>query len=401
MLIPYGTYGAAKSFLFKLIKLLVDPDKPLVLTLPKEKEQFVQQLAHSLVLYYDNIEHVPYWFNAEVCSAVTGGGHRKRRLYTDDDDFVYEYMRCLGFNGINIALTKPDSLSRSILIEMAEIDKHSREEERYLFSKLSQIKSQLLGYIMDILVKVLNIYPTVRLAKKVRMADYTVWGEAISQAMGNRTGKYAEILEANQNRQHVTAVLATPLGSFMIKFTKTELLGKDKIEWKGQPDDLMESLTQMIDDKILRVDKREVPGQSHKLVLELNIIKPNLRDGYGIRFENSHRSESGLSEITIRIDKKTFEKAINYKSGSETPEANSNTKSGNSELETQAAELERKDTSDNDREEPIAKDSQRVEARAEDDYGKYNSNYSIKDKFGLGAEAGAWDNESYDDDVGD
>jgi hypothetical protein len=37
---------------------LVDPDKPLLLTLPKEKEQFVQQLSHSLVLYYDNIENV-------------------------------------------------------------------------------------------------------------------------------------------------------------------------------------------------------------------------------------------------------------------------------------------------------------------------------------------------------
>ena len=149
------------------------------------------------------------------------------------------------------------------------------------------------------------------------MADYAVWGEAISQAMGNKPGKYAEILEANQNRQHVTAVLATPLGSFMIKFAKTELLGKGKIEWKGQPDDLMESLTQMIDDKILRVDKREVPGQSHKLVSELNIIKPNLRDGYGIRFENSHRPESGLSEISIKIDKETFEKAVNYKSGND------------------------------------------------------------------------------------
>ena len=89
-------------------------------------------------------------------------------------------------------------------------------------------------------------------------------------------------------------------------------MAKDKTEWKGQPDDLMESLTQMIDDKILRVDKRELPGQSHKLVSELNIIKPNLRDGYGIRFENSHRPESGLSEISIKIDKETFEKAVNY-----------------------------------------------------------------------------------------
>ena len=139
----------------------------------------------------------------------------------------------------------------------------------------------VLGYIMDSLVKGLDIYPTIVLKRKVRMADYAVWGEAISQAMGNAPGKYTEVLEANQNHQHVTAVLATPLGSFMIKFCKRKLLDKGMIEWKGQPDDLMESLTQMIDDKILRVDKREVPGQSYKLVSELNIIKPNLRDGYG------------------------------------------------------------------------------------------------------------------------
>ena len=151
---------------------------------------------------------------------------------------------------------------------------------------------------MDTLVKALNIYPTVRLKRKVLMADYAVWGEAISQAMGHTPGRYTEILEANQNHQHVTAVLATPLGSFMIKFAKRELLAKGNIEWKGQPDDLMEFLTQMIDDKILRVDKRDVPGQSHKLISELNIIKPNLREGYGIRFENSHRPKSGLSEIS-------------------------------------------------------------------------------------------------------
>jgi hypothetical protein len=90
--------------------------------------------------------------------------------------------------------------------------------------------------------------------------------------MGNKPGKYADILEANQNRQHVTAVLATPLGSFMIKFCKAELLGNDKTDWKGQPDDLMDSLTKMIEDKILRIDKKELPGQSHKLISELNIM---------------------------------------------------------------------------------------------------------------------------------
>jgi hypothetical protein len=388
-----------------LIKLVVDPDRPLLLTLPKEKEQFVQQLSHSLVLYYDNIENVPYWFNAEVCSAVTGGGHRKRRLYTDDDDFVYEYMRCLGFNGINVALTKPDSLSRSILIEMAEIDKHSREEERYLFSKLGQIKPHLLGYIMDILVKVLNIYPTVELKKKVRMADYAVWGEAISKAIGNEPEKFADILEANQNRQHVTAVLATPLGSFMIKFCKIELLGKEKIEWKGQPDDLMEFLTQMIDDKILRADKRELPGQSNKMISELNIIKPNLREGYGITFENTNRSESGLSEITINLDKETFKRAVNYskddKNNKNSTANNGATTNNNCKSKNQTAGSSSDKGEDKKKTEEAPKSNNQHIHEAETSTGDYdnktNNNNSIKNNFGLGSEAEAWDNESYDD----
>ena len=49
------------------------------------------------------------------------------------------------------------------------------------------------------------------------MVDYAVWGEAISQAIGNEPERFADILEANQNRQHVTAVLATPLGSLYDK----------------------------------------------------------------------------------------------------------------------------------------------------------------------------------------
>jgi hypothetical protein len=98
----HGEKGGAKSMLETLIKDLVDPAKPRLLSIHNDRMEFIQQLAHNYVAYYDNLKYVPQWLSDEVCRAVTGSGSTKRRLYSDDDDIVYEYRRCLGFNGINI-----------------------------------------------------------------------------------------------------------------------------------------------------------------------------------------------------------------------------------------------------------------------------------------------------------
>jgi hypothetical protein len=196
----------------------------------------------------------------------------------------------------------------------------------------------------------------------------------------------------------------------MIKFCKIELLGKGKIEWKGQPDDLMDSLNKMIDDKILRIDKKELPGQSHKLISELNIIKPNLRDGYGIKFENSPRSESGLSEITIGLERETFERAVNYskdnKDNKSSTSNNGTANNNNDKSKNQSTGLSSEKEQDETKEEPLPSNNQNVQETetATEDNNKNNNNDSIKNRFGLGTEAEAWDNESYDDedaDVGD
>jgi hypothetical protein len=85
------------------------------------KDEFVQQLSHNYVAYYDNVRGTPKWLADEACKAVTGIGQTKRKLYTNDEDVVYEYKRCLGFSGINICMTEPDVLDRSILIELRRI----------------------------------------------------------------------------------------------------------------------------------------------------------------------------------------------------------------------------------------------------------------------------------------
>ena len=102
----HGEKGGAKSMLETLIKELVDPAKPKLLSTHKDRMEFIQQLAHNYLAYYDNLKYIPGWLSDEVCRAVTGSGSSKRKLYSDDDDIVYEYRRCLGFNGINVMLNR-------------------------------------------------------------------------------------------------------------------------------------------------------------------------------------------------------------------------------------------------------------------------------------------------------
>jgi hypothetical protein len=105
ILMLHGEKGSAKSTLESLIKMLADPSKPTLLTIHNDRSEFVQQLGHNYIVYYDNLRYAPGWLSDEACKAVTGVGQTKRKLYTDDDDIVYEYKRCLGFNGINLSLT--------------------------------------------------------------------------------------------------------------------------------------------------------------------------------------------------------------------------------------------------------------------------------------------------------
>jgi hypothetical protein len=72
MLVLHGEKGSAKSTLQTLIKLLVDPAKPRLLTVYKDLKEFIQQLAHNHVAFYDNLKHTPQWLSDEACKAVTG-----------------------------------------------------------------------------------------------------------------------------------------------------------------------------------------------------------------------------------------------------------------------------------------------------------------------------------------
>jgi hypothetical protein len=74
----HGGQGSAKSLLERFIKRIVDPAIPGLITIHGDRMEFIQQISHNYLVFYDNLEYVPNWLSAEVYSAITGSGSPKR-----------------------------------------------------------------------------------------------------------------------------------------------------------------------------------------------------------------------------------------------------------------------------------------------------------------------------------
>ena len=308
MLILHGEKGSAKSTLQTLIKLLVDPGKPVLLTIHNDRTEFIQQLGHNYVAYYDNVKNAPGWLSDEACKAVTGVGNTKRKLYSDDDDVVYEYRRCLGFNGINISLTEPDALDRSMMIELERITKEKRRVESEIIAEFLELRPKLLGYILDILVKTLQIKSTVKLNDLPRMADSALWGEAIARAMGYQDLEFINAYYDNIGKQNIEAIENHPLGQAVAKFYDEEIEGKSNV-WEGQPAELLEQLETIAQIHRINTNHKSWPKEVRWLTRRLNQIRSNLLEGLGIDVTidrlTSTEDQKKKNTSTIKIRKMT------------------------------------------------------------------------------------------------
>ncbi|MGC1132943.1 MAG: hypothetical protein WA941_08970 [Nitrososphaeraceae archaeon] len=76
-----------------------------------------------------------------LCCAVTDSGFSKRQFYTDDEDIIYNFRRCIGFNGINLGATKAILLDRGIIIELKCIPKDEERKIEEIWNDFEQMKA--------------------------------------------------------------------------------------------------------------------------------------------------------------------------------------------------------------------------------------------------------------------
>ena len=294
----YGPQGSAKSTLFKLVKAILDPSIMPFLSMPKDLNELVQRLDHHWFVPFDNLTGLSDWQSDTLSRAITGEGYCKRQLYTDDEDIIFSYRRCVGLNGINCIATKPDLLDRSILFELNRIEAGKRKEERELWSDFNNVLPKILGGCFDALSKAMSIFYAVKLDGLERMADFTRWGFAIAEALDIGGYEFLQAYSQNIARQHEEVIQANP-----VALALREFMYKQK-QWQGMPSELLAELRKVAEDLRLDVRDRSWPKQPNSLVRKLNTLKVNLQQT-GIDYSHKARTRRG-AYIDLRVRKKTY-----------------------------------------------------------------------------------------------
>jgi hypothetical protein len=271
----YGSQGSAKSTFMRVLRRIIDPSSVELLALPTQSEQLVQQLSHHCAPYYDNVTTLPEWLSDALCRAVTGEGYSKRELYSDDEDVIYTFRCCVGLNGINIAAQKPDLLDRSILFNLERIPPEKRQAERAFWERFEEARPAILGGVFDTLAKAITIRQNIKVDELPRMADFTLWGCAVAEALGYSQEEFLAAYRSNINRQNEEAINEHPVATTVCVFME----GRNS--WQGTSTELLSALETIAESLKINIKHNLWPKGPQVLSRRLNEVKTNL-DAVGI-----------------------------------------------------------------------------------------------------------------------
>lgn len=283
-IIMHGLHGSGKSSATECLREAVDPSSTPTLSLSTNGNDFIQMMDHHAVLCLDNVQALPQWVSDCICRAVTGGGYSKRMLYTDDENFSYQFQRTFIVNGISIAASSPDLLDRSILIELDRISGNERTEKLKLQEAYDRAKARIFGSICETLSKAI----TLRAAQKEishlpRMADWCRWGMCIAEALGFSPEQFFQAYQDNKRIQDQEVVSGEPVCQALMGFMRA----RADARWEGTAADLYAQLGNVADASGFM--DRDWPRAANAFVRKLKGLRHNLEAvGYGVNERKSH-----------------------------------------------------------------------------------------------------------------
>ena len=294
MPIFFGEKGAAKSTTCTLLKKLIDPSVLDNLTLSKDEKTLVVNLKQHYFLPFDNVSSINNETSDTLCRAITGGAVQQRKLFTDAEDYIFTFQRCISINGINNVANRADLLDRSILFELERVSEDDRRDLQEIYSSFEKERPNILGAIFNILSKAMEIYPTIKLNKLPRMADFFRWGYAIAKAMNGQGDKFLQEYKSNHSIQNIEAINADTVAYLLVEFMKF------KFEWNGRISELLRVLQDEAVNHGINPKSKNMPQAPNNLSRRIKAVMSNL-DAVGITFEFDKRHSDG-THIIIRND---------------------------------------------------------------------------------------------------
>ena len=204
-------------------------------------------------------------------------------------------MRPIMLNGIADLASRPDLLSRAIVLELPVLAEESTEPESGFYERLDASMPRIFGAFLNLAAEVLALLPEVELERSPRMADFARVGVAVEQALDWPEGSFLAAYSGHQAEALKSALDADPLGAVLLKFMSepAQLEG-----WSGTATELLGQLTNLADDEVKR--RRNWPASAAVLGKRLKELAPAVRPT-GLEIEKAS-SGRGTEKATRALD---------------------------------------------------------------------------------------------------
>jgi putative DNA primase/helicase len=279
-----GEHGSAKSTLTKMLRVLIDPNFNPIRAEPRDARELMITAAHSAIIAYENITSITSWMSDGFCRIATGAGYTARSLYTNADEYHFYAQRPIVINGITDYVTRPDLVDRSLFLHLHGIDDKDRKAEREIWPRFNAAVPMILGALYDAVAGAMVVLPAIRVSGLSRMADFALWGEAVSQTLGWELGKFSTLY--GSNREEADEVLVDD--SAIADRIRHLVRGKDRLSpWSGTVTELLDQLNSTFTSVHER--PRDWPGTIHALSSAIKRFKTPLKT-VGVVIEDGKRT---------------------------------------------------------------------------------------------------------------
>ncbi len=275
-----GEHGTGKTTRAVINQGIIDPSSAPLRSPPSTAENWAVAAMGSWCITVDNLSSIPDWFSDLLCRKCTGDAFPKRKLYSDNQNVVLRFMRCVQLTSIDPGDLKGDLADRLITYEMDVIDEYVPED--VLKARASEASGRLFGALLDLLAQVLEHLPTIVVNKPPRLAAYSRVLAAVDQVRGSKAlDAYREQRGSLARRVLDADVVAVRVEGFMA----------NRQEWTGTAGELLDRLTPAPPERPPRNWPRTPQGMGKALTkiapglrkIGIDVVRPAREAGTGRR----------------------------------------------------------------------------------------------------------------------
>src|SRR4029079_3184236 len=160
-----GEQGSAKTTLTKVLRALLDPNVAPVRALSRDERELMVSANNGHVLAFDNLSGLSPWLSDAFCRLASGGSFAVRKLYTNDEEMLFQAARPILLNGIEDLISRPDLADRAIFLQLPCVAEENRRSEAQRWEDFEQARPGILGALLDAASYGLRMLPSTHLPR--------------------------------------------------------------------------------------------------------------------------------------------------------------------------------------------------------------------------------------------